>query len=61
MMADKSVYRPAIQITVHDVDEGGRPDFVVATTNGTFVFLREKKTVCREEWEKAQPKVRSTQ
>jgi hypothetical protein len=45
------------QVVAGDVNGDGLPDIVVGNKRGTFVHLQEKKTVTREEWEKAQPKV----
>jgi hypothetical protein len=44
------------QVVASDVNKDGLPDIVVGNKKGTFVLLHEKKTVSREEWEKAQPK-----
>ncbi len=44
------------QLVVGDVNQDGLPDLVVGNKKGTFVHLQERKTVTREEWEKAQPK-----
>ena len=43
------------QVTVGDVTGNGLPDIVVANKKGAFVHLHGKKTVGREEWERAQP------
>jgi hypothetical protein len=44
------------QVVAGDINGDGLPDIVVGNKRGTFVHLHEKKTVSREEWEKAQPK-----
>jgi hypothetical protein len=44
------------QVVAGDVNGDGLPDIVVGNKRGTFVHLHEKKTVTRQEWEKAQPK-----
>ncbi len=44
------------QVVVGDVNGDGMHDIVIGNKKGTFVQLHEKKTVSREEWEKAQPK-----
>jgi hypothetical protein len=44
------------QVVAGDINGDGLPDVVVGNKKGTFVLLHEKKTVTREEWEKAQPK-----
>ena len=44
------------QVVAADLNSDGLPDIVVGNKKGTFVQLHEKKTVSREEWEKAQPK-----
>jgi hypothetical protein len=44
------------QVVAGDINGDGLPDVVVGNKKGTFVMLHEKKTVSREEWEKAQPK-----
>jgi hypothetical protein len=44
------------QVVAGDINGDGLPDVVVGNKKGTFVHLHEKKTVTREEWEKAQPK-----
>ena len=43
------------QVVAGDINGDGLPDVVVGNKKGTFVMLHEKKTVTREEWEKAQP------
>lgn len=43
------------QVVAGDINGDGLPDVVVANKKGTFVMLHEKKTVSREEWQKAQP------
>ena len=49
------------QVVAGDINGDGLPDVVVGNKRGTFVHLHQKKTVTREEWEKAQPKRRDTQ
>ena len=44
------------QVVAGDINGDGLPDIVVGNKKGTFVHLHEKKSVSREEWEKAQPK-----
>jgi hypothetical protein len=44
------------QVVVGDINKDGLPDIVVGNKAGTFVHLHEKKSVAREEWEKAQPR-----
>jgi hypothetical protein len=39
-----------------DINGDKLPDIVVGNKRGTFVHLHEKKTVTKEEWDKAQPK-----
>jgi hypothetical protein len=43
------------QVVTGDINGDGLPDAVVGNKKGTFVVLHEKKTVSREEWQKAQP------
>lgn len=43
------------QVVAGDVNGDALPDVVVGNKNGTFVFLHEKRTATRDEWEKAQP------
>ena len=43
------------QVVTTDVNRDGLPDVVVGNKRGTFVHLQNKKTVTREEWERAQP------
>ena len=45
------------QVVAGDINGDGLPDVVVGNKKGTFVHLHEKKTVTREEWEKAQPRL----
>jgi hypothetical protein len=44
-----------VQVVAGDINGDSLPDIVVANKKGAFVHLHEKKTVSREEWEKAQP------
>jgi hypothetical protein len=44
------------QVVATDINGDSLPDIVVGNKRGTFVHLHEKKTVTREEWEKAQPR-----
>jgi hypothetical protein len=44
------------QVVARDINGDTLPDVVVGNKRGTFVFLHEKLTVTKEEWEKAQPK-----
>jgi hypothetical protein len=44
------------QVVAGDVNKDGLPDIVVGNKKGAYVLLQEKKTVTRDEWEKAQPK-----
>ncbi|HXW07129.1 MAG TPA: VCBS repeat-containing protein [Vicinamibacterales bacterium] len=44
------------QVVATDVNGDGLPDVVLANKRGAFVHVHEKKTVTREEWERAQPK-----
>ena len=43
------------QVVAGDINADGLPDIVVGNKRGTFVHLHEKRTVTREEWERAQP------
>ena len=45
-----------VQVVAGDVNKDGRPDLVVGNKKGVYVLTQERKTVSREEWEKAQPK-----
>jgi FG-GAP-like repeat len=44
------------QVVAADVNGDRLPAVVVGNKRGTFVHVHEKKTVTREEWEKAQPR-----
>lgn len=44
------------QVVAGDINGDGLPDIVVGNKNGVFVHTQVRKTVSREEWEKAQPK-----
>jgi FG-GAP-like repeat/FG-GAP repeat len=44
------------QVVVGDINGDTLPDIVVGNKRGTFVHLHRKKSVTKEEWEKAQPK-----
>jgi hypothetical protein len=44
------------QVVATDLNGDSLADVIVGNKRGTFVHLHEKKTVTREEWEKAQPK-----
>ena len=44
------------QVVAGDINGDALPDVVVGNKKGTVVLLHEKKTVSREDWEKAQPK-----
>jgi hypothetical protein len=48
------------QVVATDVNGDKLLDIVVGNKRGTFVHLHEKKSVSREEWEKAQPKRRGS-
>lgn len=48
------------QVVATDLDGNGLPDIVVGNKRGTFVHLHQKRTVTRDEWEKAQPRRTST-
>jgi len=43
------------QVVTSDINGDGLPDIVVGNKRGTFVHLQEKKTVTREQWQRAQP------
>jgi hypothetical protein len=45
------------QVAAGDVNGDGLPDIVAGNKKGGFVFLHEVKSVSKEQWEKAQPKV----
>ena len=49
-----------VQVVAADMNGDGLPDIVVGNKKGAFIHLHQKKTVSREEWEKAQPKVFGT-
>jgi hypothetical protein len=44
------------QVVAADINGDKLPDIVVGNKKGTFVLLHEKKSVSKEEWERAQPK-----
>jgi hypothetical protein len=44
------------QVVAGDVNGDKLPDVVVGNKKGMFVFIHEKKTVSKPEWEQAQPK-----
>ena len=44
-----------VQVVASDINGDGLPDIVVGNKKGVFVTLQEKKTVSKEDWEKAQP------
>ena len=44
------------QVVAGDINGDGLPDVVVGNKKGAFIHLQQKKSVTREEWEKAQPK-----
>jgi len=46
------------QVVARDVTGDKKPDIVVGNKKGTFVLIQETKKVSKEEWEKAQPKVK---
>jgi hypothetical protein len=46
------------QIGVADPNGDGYPDFIIGNKKGTFVFVHETRKVSREQWEKAQPRVK---
>jgi hypothetical protein len=43
------------QITAGDLNGDGLPDVISGNKKGVHVFLQEKRTVSRAEWERAQP------
>lgn len=45
-----------VQVVAADMNGDGLPDIVVGNKKGAFIHLHQKKTVSRDEWEKAQPK-----
>jgi hypothetical protein len=45
-----------VQVIANDMNGDGLPDIVVGNKKGAYIHLHQKKTVSREEWEKAQPK-----
>jgi hypothetical protein len=44
------------QVVAGDLNKDGAPDVVIGNKKGIFVHLQQKKSVTREEWQKAQPK-----
>lgn len=44
------------QVVATDINGDSLPDIVVGNKRGTFLHLHQKRTVTRDEWEKAQPK-----
>lgn len=44
------------QVAAADINGDGLPDIVMGNKKGGFVFLHEKRSVSRSEWEAAQPK-----
>ena len=52
MLDDSGV---GVQVVASDINGDGLPDIVVGNKKGVFVTLQEKKTVSKEDWEKAQP------
>ena len=48
------------QFVTADVNGDGLPDIIIGNKKGTFLFLQQVKHVSRAEWERAQPKPRST-
>jgi hypothetical protein len=48
------------QVVAGDINGDGLPDVVVGNKKGAFIHLQEKKSVTKEEWEKAQPKPLNT-
>jgi hypothetical protein len=44
------------QVVAADANGDGLPDIIVGNKKGTFVHIHSKKSVSREEWEKAQPR-----
>ena len=49
------------QVVAADANGDGLPDIIVGNKKGTFVHIHSKKTVSRDEWDKAQPKLATPQ
>ena len=49
------------QVVAADANGDGLPDIIVGNKKGTFVHIHSKKTVSKDEWEKAQPKLAAPQ